>query len=281
MNILFVDDSIQYKQYVGVGGVILHDDKINSLCTLFKQKKQVHHIPIEEEIKWSPDKDSWVVKNLTGDNRISAYSDILDLLKKFNSKTLVAVFQGMGKKLNTKEAKWKCIKFITERFQFYLQGQEDKNGIIIADFPGSGKEEKELLQKYFQLKENGTGYVKPENIVMNLLTTESHLNPALQLADLVVGITTGMCTPQRVNASHYWEIIKRSFYCNQQGQVIGCGLKVYPKEMVEKILPIMFPEVIEETEKLEESYEEYVERMRYLYSVLMSKEELDLHFPRP
>jgi hypothetical protein len=56
---------------------------------------------------------------------------------------------------------------------------------------------------------------------MNLLTAESHLNPAFQVADLVVGITTGMCTPKRNYALPYWDIVKRDFHHNQNSAVMG------------------------------------------------------------
>ena len=282
MNILFIDDTEQLKkQYVGVGGVILRDDSINTLCTLFKRRKKLHGIPAEVEIKWSPPKSSWLGQNLIDENRISAYSDILDLLRAFNAKVIVAVVQRDELKQSVIETKWKCLEFVTERFQFFLQEHEDRNGIIIADFPGSGKEEKELLQNYYQLLEKGTHYVKPKNIVMNLLTTESHLNPALQLADLVVGITTGMCTPRRDYALRYWDIVKRSLHCNQNGDVMGCGLKIFPKKIIGGIITTLFPEVTEEREDIGQTYEAYIEEQRYLYSVLMSKDELDMHFPRP
>lgn len=116
---------------------------------------------------------------------------------------------------------------------------------------------------------------------MNLLTTESHLNPALQLADLIVGITTGMCTPRRNYALPYWDIVKRNLHCNQHGEVVGCGLKVFPKEIIGEIISVLFPEVTEEREDISKSYEEYIERQRHLYSVRMSEDELDIHFPRP
>jgi hypothetical protein len=282
VNILFVDDTEQLnKKYVGIGGVILHDDYLNDLFSLFKQKKASHGIPPREEIKWSPRKNSWIAKNLIGEKRISAYSDILGLVGSFKGKLIVAVVQRDASKQSLIEAKWECIEFVTERFQFYLQAHEDRKGLIIADFPGSGKEEKKLLQDYYQLLEKGTKYVKPSNIVMNLLTTESHLNPSLQVADLVVGITTGMCTPQRRYALQYWDIVKRTFHRNQNGEVMGCGLKVFPNEIVGEIHATLFPEEVEEPRGFKESYEEYIERMRSLYSVLMSEDELDMHFPRP
>ena len=250
------------------------------LVCLSKRKHRTVSPP-QEEIKWSPRKNSWIAKYLIGEKRISAYSDILGLVGSFKGKLIVAVVQRDASKQSLIEAKWECIEFVTERFQFYLQDHEDRKGLIIADFPGSGKEEKKLLQDYYQLLEKGTKYVKPSNIVMNLLTTESHLNPSLQVADLVVGITTGMCTPQRRYALQYWDIVKRNFHRNQNGEVMGCGLKVFPNEIVGEIHATLFPEEVEEPRGFEESYEEYIERMRSLYSVLMSEDELDMHFPRP
>jgi len=102
------------------------------------------------------------------------------------------------------------------------------------------------LQDYYQLLEKGTKYVKPSNIVINLLTTESRLNPSLQVADLVVGITTGMCTPQRNHALQYWDIVKCNFHGNQNGEVMGCGLKVFPNEIVREIQATLFSEEFEE-----------------------------------
>jgi hypothetical protein len=280
VNILFIDDTIQ-GNYVGIGGVIFHDDYLKSLSSFFNQKKASHCIPPEEEIKWSSPKNSWIAKNLTGEDRILAYSDILSLVKSFRGSLIVAVVHSDASKQNLREAKWRCIEFVTERFQFYLQAREDGKGLIIADFPASGKEEKQLLEDYYEFLEEGTAYVKPSNIVMNLLTTESHLNPSLQLADLVVGITTGMCSPRRKRALPYWDVVKRNFHRNQNGEVMGCGLKVFPNEIVGEIHATLFPEEIEETVCFAKSYEEYIKRMRYLYGVLMSEGELDMHFPCP
>jgi len=282
VNILFIDDTEQVsQQYIGIGGVIFHDSCLSDLFKQFNEKKALHGIPSEEEIKWSPDRNSWIKNNLIDKARISAYSDILALIKSFNGKIIVAVVQRNDLSWTPLEAKWQCTEFVTERFQFYLQDHDDKQGLIIADFPGSGKEEKKLLQDYYRLLKEGTRYVKPSNIVMNLLTTESHLNPALQIADLVVGITTGMCSPRRDYASAYWDMVSHNLHRSQVGEVMGCGLKVFPKENYDELVLSLFPEDIEEREEFEESYEEYVERMRELYRVLMSEDELNMHFPRP
>ena len=73
--------------------------------------------------------------------RLIGYST---LVGSFNDKIVIAVVQKCeSKQSHLIEAKWNCIEFVTERFQFYLQAHEDKNGLIIADFPGNwGKEKK-------------------------------------------------------------------------------------------------------------------------------------------
>jgi hypothetical protein len=284
VNILFIDDTEQSPQYIGIGGVIFHDDCIDNLFGIFNQRKALHGIPPEEEIKWCPRKNSWISKNLVDDNRISAYHDLLSLISAFNGKLIVAVIKKEQILNDVVGAKWQCLTYITERFQFYLQAQEDKKGIIIADFPGSGKEEKQLLRNYHKLLENGTEYVNPKNIVMNLLTTESHLNTGLQIADLIVGITTSMCTPRYSRTLPYWELIKQNFYRNRNEEILGCGLKIFPPEIVPALSSVLFPETFANVEEDKENYYEYmeyIERERYLYSVVMTKDELNMHFPLP
>jgi hypothetical protein len=276
MNILFIDDTEQMeKRYVGMGGVIFNDNSIPNLFSMFTHAKESHSIPASEEIKWSPRKGSWIFENLRGEKRIAAYSAILNLIRLFGGKIITAVMYRYMTSYNVREAKWKCIEFVTERFQMFLQSQEDKNGIIIADFPGSGTEEKKLLSDYYQLLDSGTRYIKPSNLVMNILTTESHLNPGLQIADLVVGITTSMCTSHNAYASNFWHIVKESLHQSAGGIVIGCGIKIFPRETAEDIYARLFPQYFEE-----EGLEEERERMRRLYSLIMSEDELDLHFPR-
>ena len=135
MNVFFVDDTAQGKrkhvgeQYVGIGGVIFHDDCIRSLFDFFREAKQRHGIPPDEEIKWSPDRDSWIAKNLLNYKRVAAYSDILDLVRVFQGTQIVAVIRRDEPSHNAYEARWECLKFITERFQFFLQTQQDRTAL--------------------------------------------------------------------------------------------------------------------------------------------------------
>lgn len=90
-----------------------------------------------------------------------------------------------------------------------------------------------------------------------------------------------MCTPRKKYAPSYWDIVKRNFHRNQNGEVMGCGLKVFPNEIARKVRETLFPEEVRDSGDFEEDYEEDVEGMRHLYSLIMSEDELDIHFPRP
>jgi hypothetical protein len=275
MNVLFLDDSSQESErFVGIGGVIFRDTCINTLNQLFYAIKQEYGVPTDAEIKWSPKQDNWIHKNLREDKRNLAYSAFLNLAKLCDGTVMVTVICKDITSFDTAKAKWQCIEFISERFQFFLQSQDDANGIIIEDFPGSGKEEKRLLKDYYEFRQKGTRFVKPSNIIMNLLTTESQWQPGLQIADLVVGITTAMCTSRRDYAINLWQIVKEKLYRNPAGSTIGCGLKIFPKESAENIYKRLFPEYFEQ------DYTEYIEEMRHSYSQVMSEDELDTNFPR-
>ena len=122
MNILFLDDSSQENErFIGIGGVIFHDTCIHNLNQLFDAVKEEHGIPTDVEIKWSPRKNNWVYTNLIEDKRNSAYSAFLNLIRLCNGTTMVTVICKDITSFDTTEAKWQCIEFISERFQFFLQ----------------------------------------------------------------------------------------------------------------------------------------------------------------
>ena len=109
---------------------------------------------------------------------------------------------------------------------------------------------------------------------MNLLTTESQWHAGLQIADLIVGVTTAMCTPNTDYADNLWQTLKERLYRSESGNIIGCGLKIFPQESAEDIYTRLFPE------HYEQDYTEYIEDMRELYSQIMSEDDLDINFPR-
>ena len=87
-----------------------------------------------------------------------------------------------------------------------------------------------------------------------------------------------MCTPKNDYAVDFWHLIKSNLYRSTDDVVMGCGLKIFPKECAEAIYKRLFPEYFEVEQY--QDYEAYRQEMRYLYSQVMTEDELNMHFPR-
>jgi hypothetical protein len=99
------------------------------------------------------------------------------------------------------------------------------SAIIVADKPGGGKEqETEFLTNFVERIQKGTAYVLPNWILLNVLTTPSHLVRHLQLADLVTGITTAMVAGNDKYARAIFPSVQNLFIKNRPGGVGAPGV---------------------------------------------------------
>ena len=71
-----------------------------------------------------------------------------------------------------------------------------------------------------------------ETFALNMLTAPSRMIRHLQLADLVVSITTAMFAGQIRWASQYFDLVKSMFLKNSLGYIGGTGVKVYPNQLI-------------------------------------------------
>ena len=74
MQIFFIDDSEQeylrvLDPFIGLGGIVIDESKISDCCADLADIRKRHSIPPDEEIKWSPRRNSWIYNNLVGDDR--------------------------------------------------------------------------------------------------------------------------------------------------------------------------------------------------------------------
>lgn len=136
----------------------------------------------------------------------------------------------------------KVIDFAFERIAMHL-AKNEKLGVIVADRPGGGhKEDDQFLAEFLDRVNEGTEYVVPEHVPINILTTPSHLQRHLQVADLVTAITCAMVAGQTTYAKPYFPIIKGMLISNHHGYIGGTGLKVFPDELIN-----LYHWVLEET----------------------------------
>ena len=238
MEFFFADDTTQKPsregmgKIVGFGGIFVAEGvlgiiekDVNGICDAFG-------LPHGEEIKWSPKKNSWIYKNLHGESRIQCYSEILRAAANAGCRAIVVAWDTGRTTLKGEKAFKKVLDFTFERIAMHL-AKRGSLGVIVADRPGGGhKEEEQFLAEFLNRVNQGTDYVVPEHVPINILTTPSHLQRHLQLADLVTSITCAMVAGQTKFAEPYFEIIRDMLIVNHHGYIGGTGLKIFPDELV-------------------------------------------------
>ncbi len=217
---------------LGFGGIFVPEDtlgslegEINGICDSFG-------IPHGEEIKWSPKRKSWIYDNLRGEERIACYSEVLEAAKNSGCRALVVAWDTGRTTLKGERAFKKVVDFAFERVAMHL-AKNGSLGVIVADRPGGGhKEDDQFLADFLERVNEGTDYVVPEHVPINILTTPSHLQRHLQIADLVTAITCAMVGGQVTYAKPYFPIIMEMLISNNHGYIGGTGLKVFPDDLV-------------------------------------------------
>lgn len=238
IEIFFSDDSVQKSVRIGMGkiiafgGVFVEPDKLKPLQSKIDEIAKSYGIPDGEELKWSPKPESWIYKNLHGERRTSCYSKVLSEAKNHDVRALVIAWDEGRTTVKGEKAFDKVIDFAFERISLHLSSR-GKLGIIVADRPGGGyKQDNEFLFNFLARVNQGTAYVKNENIVLNILTTPSHLVRQLQLADLVTSITAAMVAGQDKYASPLFSLVKEILIKNSLGYIGATGLKLFPDDLI-------------------------------------------------
>lgn len=237
MEFFFADDSSQDSKrsgmgkVIGFGGLFIDEQNLRDLDTELKKITNNYGIPQDEEIKWSPKRGSWLYKNLHGDERRECYKEILEAAKNFDCRAIVVAWDTGRTTLKGDAAFEKVFDFTVERISVHLD-KRSSLGTIVADKPGGGKKEDEkFIEAFLNKIFSGTPYVTPENIPINILTTPSHLETHLQIADLISSITVAMVSGQDRYAKHLFPTIKDMMVKNHLGFIGGTGLKLFPDSL--------------------------------------------------
>ena len=238
MHFFFADDSTQNSarkgmgKVVSYGGVLLESEKLTNLSNKIDEIAKDAGIPVGEELKWSPRKNSWIYENLKGKDRDECYSNVLQAAIDFNAKAIVTV---CDYKLRNLKPEWgfeRCIIYTLERVSTYTETIKSQ-AIVISDKPSGGKKEDEqFLADYLTHIESDKNYMLEGNFGLNMLTAPSHMLRHLQLADLVTGITAAMVSGQMKYAETHFDKVKTMFISNSLDFVGGTGLKVYPDKLI-------------------------------------------------
>lgn len=237
MHVVFIDDSGQkglregMGYLIAVGGITLDEEQLQPLQDKLVSLVAEYGIPPECELKWSPPPANWIHSNLVGSQRQECYRKILEATKACGASVIVVVFDTGRTTLQKERATLKALEFFIDRARMHL---EDKNalGIVVADQPSGGKkQEMRFLSEALLTIQHGSNFVPPKQISLNILTTPSRLVRQLQVADLVVGITTARVAGHKKYAEPLFPIVKDMMIKSSLGMIGGSGLKVFPDSL--------------------------------------------------
>ena len=237
MHIFFADDSTQIGRrdamgsVMAFGGILVPCEQIRPLTDTINGIATNYGIPDGTEIKWSPPRTNWIHSNLIGDNRENCYCEIMDATSAHGAKAVIVAWDTGRTTIQGDRAFERCFHFAFERVTIYLENIDDQC-VFVADRPGGGAaQEDAFLADFLTRCEQGTEYVPPTRVVMNALTTPSHMVRQLQVADLVTSVTTAMVTGGYRYASPVFEHIKPMLIRSTLGSIGGTGLKLFPDSL--------------------------------------------------
>lgn len=214
------------------GGVLVDGGKLRSLTQAVDGIATKYGVPAKEEVKWSPRKGSWIHDNLKDDNRLGCYSEILQAAAAHECKAVVALCDYEMRGLPPNWGFERCVEYALERVSTHLIKQRLES-VIISDRPSGGhREADDFLAAFSERLVSEYNHMESETFALNMLTAQSHMVRALQIADLVVAITAAMFSGQTKWAAQYFDLVRPMFIRNALGYIGGTGVKVYPDELI-------------------------------------------------
>lgn len=238
MHFFFADDSASKSSRKGMGkivafgGVLLEASNLKPLSKSIDEIAARYGLPPGEEIKWSPRKGSWVYENLKDEARLACYSEILSAAAENKCRAVVVACDYEMRNLKPEWGFERCVTYALERVSTHVTNLKSE-AVIIADRPSGGhKEADQFLGAFIEHLESNHNHMLESSFALNMLNAPSHMVRHLQVADLVVAITTAMVSGQVKWALQYFELVKPMFLTNSLGYIGGTGLKVYPDQLI-------------------------------------------------
>lgn len=235
MDLFVADDTKQRKPtrkgmspVVAVAGLHVPSDSIRILENGLDELCRATGFPANQEFKWSPDKKTWMHKNLQGEARHDFFVSALRKARDAGATAIVVIEDQKARPaLSTSaNAEQDVVRLFLERAQHQLE-RTGTEAIVIADRPGGGaKEEKRFLTDCLKTLRTGTNYVVPARVAF-VMTTDSGLARLLQLADVITGSTLAYVSGEKNYAPRLFPAV-RPLIREEHGRIGGCGVKIHP-----------------------------------------------------
>lgn len=235
MDVFFVDDAAQKNPsrpgmgpLLGVGGIHITEESLQSLERQVEVICEEFGFPPNEIFKWSPGRELWMHQNLIGEGRQEFFIRILGLAKDSGAVAIVIIEDTSSKTATgARSPEADLIQLFLERAHHQLSARQS-NGLVIVSQPGGDrKSENKFLADCFETLRSGTDYVKPERIVLNVLTSPPRFMRLLQLADVVISCTTAFVGGESSFSPLVFDAVKL-ILAKEFGRIGGVGLKIHP-----------------------------------------------------
>ena len=236
MKLFFLDNSRHREckrpgmpSLVAVGGIVIDamaarqlDKSIHALCGQYG-------FPDREPFKWSPGVEHWMRDNLKDENRPKFFTEVLELAEKSGARGQVTIADPEKKPANPDmdDREMDVLLLSLERFNFELSGQD--TGLVIAARPSGGpKGDDKFLAACADRVAVGTRYADFGQLATNVLTMPYIHSRLLQVADLVVSITTTMVAGNTRYAEAVFPSVQNILRRSSSGRIGGFGVKIHP-----------------------------------------------------
>lgn len=235
MDFFFADDSRQNNPtrngmgpIVAIGGIHIPDGAVLEIREAIDQLCDEFGFPIGEEFKWSPGRELWMRDNLVGTEREEFFIRVLDIVEKNEAKAIVVLEdRDSNTATGASSAEVDVSRMLIERVNNRLR-RVGSYGVVIVDRPtGNRRDEDSFLADCFETLQEGTQYVMPDRIVLNVLSTPSKYVRLLQVADVVTGCTVAIIGGEGRYAPRIFPSVKQ-ILDSETGRIGGVGLKIHP-----------------------------------------------------
>jgi hypothetical protein len=236
MDVIFVDDAAQkapsrpgMHSLLGIGGIHVPEESLQELESQIQTVCTEFGFPANEVFKWSPGRELWMRQNLLDSQRQQFFIRILDLARERGATAYVVIEDSYYDRATTgaQSPEVDLIRLFLERAHHRLTARQT-NGIVIVSQPsGDRRSESKFLADCLETLRAGTEYVKPERIVLNILTSPPKFMRLLQLADVVTSCTVAFVGGENSFSPAVFDVVK-SMLARELGRIGGVGLKIHP-----------------------------------------------------
>jgi len=214
---------------IAIGGVRIASEVVGQLEKAIEDLCTDLGFPPREEFKWSPGRGLWMHDNLRGDQRENFFAEVLSLCANFDAQAVV-VIEDTSRQPATNSAvgpEQDVTQMFLERISNQLYVSQT-HGIVIVDRPRGGRsDENKFLARCLETLQQGIGYVRPDRIALNVLSTPSKLVRLIQVADLITSCTLATVAGESTYAPRIFPQIKPILH-SHDGRIGGVGLKIHP-----------------------------------------------------